>query len=141
MAGKVEEREVRAFGGLGEVGDRLLEAVEIEILLHGDRKADPLEAVRNQARVDCGVGERRVRIGAVRDDERDTAASGRGGVSPRARRRRQPRLARASPARRLEGESASPKRINNKEATASLASAKRRVLSSHASPGREESPA
>ena len=78
VAGKVEEREVRAFGGLGEVGDRLLEAIEIEIFFHSDRKADPLEAVRDQARVDCGVGERRVRIGAVRDDERDAAASGRG---------------------------------------------------------------
>ena len=99
MAGKVEEREVGALGGLGEVGDRLLEAIEIEILFHNDRKADPLEAVRDEARVDCGVGERRVRIGAVRDDERDTAASGRGEF----RRRRAGDVGRARRAQVLRG--------------------------------------
>ena len=110
---------------------------------HGDRKADPLEAVRNEAGVDCGVGERRVRIGAVRDDESDAAASrgGRGGFRRGARRQRRPRLAPASLA--LRSEAKAPVRIGSTTKRPRPASRRPSVglLSSPAPPGREESPA
>ena len=77
VTGEIEERDLGAFAGLGKVGHRLFEAVEIEVGLHGDREADAFETVGDEAGVDGGVRERGVRIGAVGDDERDEAAGSR----------------------------------------------------------------
>ncbi len=76
MTRKIEQRDVCAFGCLREVRDRLFETIEVEVFLYVDRKSDPRETFCDQARVEGGVGEGRVGIGAVGDDERDTAAGG-----------------------------------------------------------------
>jgi hypothetical protein len=57
VAGKIEERDIRALRFVSEFADRLFKAVEIEVSLHCDSKADFLEALRREPGVDGGIGE------------------------------------------------------------------------------------
>jgi hypothetical protein len=80
VTGEIEERDVGALARRGKIGQRLFEAVEVDVGLHGDRKADAFETLADESGVDDGVLKRGVGIGAVGDDERDqTAGRGRHG--------------------------------------------------------------
>ena len=76
MTGEIEERDVGALARRGKIGQRLFEAVEVDVGLHGDREADAFETLADESGVDDGVLKRGVGIGAVGDDERDETAGG-----------------------------------------------------------------
>jgi hypothetical protein len=80
MTGEIEQRSLGAFGRVCEVVNRLLEGVEANVLLHRNDEAGLFETRGDEIGVDLGVGERRVVIGAVANDERDAQIDRRRGV-------------------------------------------------------------